>query len=642
MNITKLYKQLLEGTTSKSYFMKTARLQFPQYISPVTSFDDTVKILKGKRLISESIQYAQVPEFPQAGVNTTLESKGEDFAIALDDAIYAMNLPKEVEDAALLHASDYHLELMADFEYNAEAAAEHIVNQVVTQNEGVSEDIDQDGLYDIITRDGKKIQGVKFFANGEWYKDSNGGRRIGGKLPVGAKVVKSGDLTQNEGVSGDEHDEALMNIVLKYVKDPDIAMKYILKGFPDWLDDNLAGDEEYQDYLKTKEEVKEGGDPTRTKIDQSELHFLKKLYKLTPTEKIANKIKDLELKLAGQETPLQEAHQLTTDQILDRLNPYSVKKGIEAELAKKKVIDDTTYSKVKEIVAKKLKSNPKAYDELVVSNAKEIEKKDAKLETVEVKDGNHKDDKNKAKVIAQNPKASSKASTKENRKGKPKGVKEMSSSVKKAKGITKVLPQTGKEKVIKELKEALMESEGAITPPPHEYRVGNTVATPEGEGIVTGVVGGTLTIKLPNGEKDFQINVINKAERDKKFGSMKGFGSALQNPMEEETASHYGTLSPEEKAKIKSKLPDAEFEYEEDDDTSYTAVTSNASSESEILKAIKAAIAKNPELKELFKNMIEAKKFNAGGEVIFKSDAEAPGFEQDLRKKGVKFTKTQA
>ena len=53
-NIQKQYTDLLEGKMSKQNFMRNVRMQFPQYVSPVTSYDDSVKILKGKRIISEA------------------------------------------------------------------------------------------------------------------------------------------------------------------------------------------------------------------------------------------------------------------------------------------------------------------------------------------------------------------------------------------------------------------------------------------------------------------------------------------------------------------------------------------------------------------------------------------------------------
>lgn len=53
-NIQAQYQDLLEGKMSKSNFMRNVRMQFPQHVSPSTSFDDSVKILKGKRILSEA------------------------------------------------------------------------------------------------------------------------------------------------------------------------------------------------------------------------------------------------------------------------------------------------------------------------------------------------------------------------------------------------------------------------------------------------------------------------------------------------------------------------------------------------------------------------------------------------------------
>jgi hypothetical protein len=53
-NIQAQYQDLLEGKMSKQNFMRNVRMQFPQHLSPTTSFDDSVKILKGKRILSEA------------------------------------------------------------------------------------------------------------------------------------------------------------------------------------------------------------------------------------------------------------------------------------------------------------------------------------------------------------------------------------------------------------------------------------------------------------------------------------------------------------------------------------------------------------------------------------------------------------
>lgn len=53
-NITKQYQDLLEGKMSKDNFVKSVRRDFPQWISPVNSFNDAISILKSKRILTES------------------------------------------------------------------------------------------------------------------------------------------------------------------------------------------------------------------------------------------------------------------------------------------------------------------------------------------------------------------------------------------------------------------------------------------------------------------------------------------------------------------------------------------------------------------------------------------------------------
>ena len=48
---------------------------------------------------------------------------------------------------------------------------------------------------------------------------------------------------------------------------------------------------------------------------------------------------------------------------------------------------------------------------------------------------------------------------------------------------------------------------------------------------------------------------------------------------------------------------------------------------------------KMSKLKEVIKKIKEATKFHAGGEVIFTKDSEAPGYEADLKRAGVRYTK---
>ena len=53
-SIQNQYNQLIEGNLSQANFMRTVRMTFPQFITNVTSFDDSVKILRNKGILSEA------------------------------------------------------------------------------------------------------------------------------------------------------------------------------------------------------------------------------------------------------------------------------------------------------------------------------------------------------------------------------------------------------------------------------------------------------------------------------------------------------------------------------------------------------------------------------------------------------------
>jgi hypothetical protein len=180
---------------------------------------------------------------------------------------------------------------------------------------------------------------------------------------------------------------------------------------------------------------------------------------------------------------------------IDRLNPILVKKAVNMELAKLPMIDAAIYQKTTENVVKKLQKDPRAYDDVLVSNAKEIHKADEKLKMQQVQSDNHKDKANEMKSpkgVEKNPKANVKASKKENKKGKPAGVKLM--------------------EAIKDiLKKKLNEDTH------HEYGVGQSIDVPEGHGTIKGMVGDTVTLEFEDGsQKDYQINALNHFREEAK------------------------------------------------------------------------------------------------------------------------------
>jgi hypothetical protein len=245
---------------------------------------------------------------------------------------------------------------------------------------------------------------------------------------------------------------------------------------------------------------------------------------------------------------LNEAHELTTAQIIDRLNPYEFKRGVEYEISKLKVLDNISYEKAKEKVAKRMQKDPLAYRYTQLANAKQVEKDDKRLEMKSVKGGNFVDKENGMKKIKGHADEKKNTSTpkKENRKGKPKGVKQMKHET--------------KETVLNEManffkkKDSLKENDGTVSGmQPQErtdLRKGHQCITPDGPGQVTDRNGSIVSVQLEDGsERDYTLNVLDaakdkhsqdqaakdKAERDQMWSDWdkrgeKTFGGELPYP----------------------------------------------------------------------------------------------------------------
>ena len=200
---------------------------------------------------------------------------------------------------------------------------------------------------------------------------------------------------------------------------------------------------------------------------------------------------------------------------IDRLNPILVKKAVNMELAKLPMIDAGIYQKITEKVVKKLQKDPRAYDEVLVSNAKEIHKVDEKLKMTQVK-SELKDPHNQMKSPKglEKPKTNVKASKTENKKGKPKGVKEMKGS-KKGHGGIKQMENPGTKETVLESLLSFMFKKKLNEDTHHEYTEGKKVKTPKGEGVIEGLIGDTATVAYENGVKeDIQINALRHYEEE--------------------------------------------------------------------------------------------------------------------------------
>lgn len=169
-----------------------------------------------------------------------------------------------------------------------------------------------------------------------------------------------------------------------------------------------------------------------------------------------------------------------TDPAVDRVNPYFLKKGVEKLLAKEKELTNDSYKLALNKAAKMLVKNPHAFDQDMLHNADEVEKKDAKLQTKEVKKGDLNDTHNEMKKV------------------------KVQDKTKKAKTL--------KETALDELTSSLKKKESINEDSHYKHHVGSEIHTPDGPGKIKEIVGSTLTIEMEDGTlKDYQINVVDKA-----------------------------------------------------------------------------------------------------------------------------------
>lgn len=298
----------------------------------------------------------------------------------------------------------------------------------------------------------------------------------------------------------------------------------------------------------------------------------------------------------------------------DNIHPYFLKKGIEAELLKGGELTNVAYAKAVEKATKKLAKDPTAYDDLQVSNSAKIEKADAKLGMTPVKEGNFVDKHNGMKKIKgfNDAKSNTKSSKKENKKGNPKGVKIMKESQQ-----MDILKDLLKKKV--ELTEDMH----------HTYGMGQEVFLPEKDikelgtdkAIVKNIVGGTLELEIQReGEEPLiinrQTNVIDKA---KELASMKS--QADDKEARDKMWSDWDKRGEKTFAGVK------DFPSKIDADRQKKTLG--------IVERLRKALGLDK------KKTDEATKFKAGGEVMFTPDNMATDKEAELRKAGVKFTKTK-
>lgn len=201
---------------------------------------------------------------------------------------------------------------------------------------------------------------------------------------------------------------------------------------------------------------------------------------------------------------------------IDQLNYYQVYNGIQYELAKMPEISDETYIKARKKVVDTILKDPDAYKELQLANFRAVKAMDQDLKMKEVKPNNLVDKPNEMKVVKKDVKGNTQDTLekKEKKKSKDAGIKQMTQTPKKAKGIAKVMEVPGKE-TAKTLKEHILDEMTRINPEHEHFNVGARVKKKDNSlvGEITEWDGDTATVKTDEGQvHHVQGNVLTKKD----------------------------------------------------------------------------------------------------------------------------------
>ena len=227
--LTEKYRGVLNESFSKKQFVRDARMAWPQLITQFSGFEDTVTILKQKGMISEEDKMPEYSEF--ANLSDDAVRRG------IDAELEAMGI-----DSAESHSAEDHAKAKEKALKNLKKDPLHYLNLM----SGESSKVDK---HDQMVEPNEKNKVDAF----------NG--------------MKKADLKEEAGVPTAFDDDSmnnLLNIILKYVKDPNDAEKALQQVDDHGLDSlspellaNLDRDPEYKAWYNNLHGIKEA-DPIPT------------------------------------------------------------------------------------------------------------------------------------------------------------------------------------------------------------------------------------------------------------------------------------------------------------------------------------------------------------------------------------------
>ena len=460
-NIQKQYQDLLEGKMSKSNFMRNVRMQFPQHISSVNSFEDSVKILKGKRILSEAKIEELLPSTRQS---------------AFDKAKFQAQNAYQIDDKGKLQKDPL---LKQDRDKKAGLFSTHIDPEVVKKVKAIMSGAGDRNVEIYLTRfmDENNEPYVKFVV-----VDNKGGGRAEFEIKKDTYKVKSGEVN-NELVPSVTR--AIEYIQQNELKDPVKKEKGLNQA-------QIEGDEETDAMIAKAEREREeeegikGGFGIQDPLEESykdfsnnelasyvgtlknELNAEKDPKKVDLIKKDLEHVKaELEQRKKTKGKSLNEAKQpigvyghnpnaeAEVSRGIDHLNYYQVYRGLQYELAKMPEITDANYIKARKKVVDTILKDSDAYKDLQLANFKAVKEMDEDLKMKDVKKDNLNDKPNEMKVMKKDEKGNTQDTLgkKENRKSKTAKIPVMTQA---PKGKLEAFATPGKEKVMA-LKEHILD-----------------------------------------------------------------------------------------------------------------------------------------------------------------------------------------
>jgi hypothetical protein len=421
-SIKQQYTDLKEGKMTQSQFMRNVRMTLPQYITNVTSFNDTVKILKNKAILNEA----------------DIKDKNQEKLEKYDQYTYTLNGKEVFPELAFFNNI-----LKAELDDNIYRISEP-VNGVVELNPikgktGMYTETDikenENPYFSSDPTDGDREHDMESMVRAEEYYDK------------GLQAYSEGDLLKAERL----YNAALKAGAWLGWTEFDLPPYKSLKEVDIY---GIAGNpEEEAEYrremnsFKTPEERYNVG----REIDMAELDFLKKLYTKYQTAELEQEISDLKKKLGLMESYNSNSSGKDSYSVfpeIDNLNSQEVLSGIDWEMQNDQTL---TKNEATKIVIKKLKKNPFYYTDWDMSGvegakAEYMNKlpRPADWQMKPVKGGSLVDKSMGMKPVkdVEKAKASSNKANQETNK-LVKGVKELTHKAIRAKGIKGVMDMTG-------------------------------------------------------------------------------------------------------------------------------------------------------------------------------------------------------